>query len=186
MNSLKIFIFYAFSTIYLLQISQSSFSPVNPQYTKISQLCPENSTLCADPPGYPTETVEQIQTRLRRKRSVRNISEDDRVATEDTEDVKLCQTHTYRVQPRAAKNMDGKFVFVVNGREEVGDFVQLVEVTECVEAGTECGMGEVVGRQRTRCKQSYREHRMLAMSGGRRIVRDTFLVPSGCYCQLVI
>jgi hypothetical protein len=185
MNSLKIVLFSALSTIFLLQISQSSS---NLQNTKISQLCPENSTLCADPPGYPTERVEQIQRILRRKRSVRNIFEDNTVATEDisAEDVKLCQTHTYRVQPRAAKNRDGKFVFVVNGMKEVGDFVQLVEVTECVEAGTQCGMGEVVGRQRTRCKQSYREHRMLAMSGGMRLVRDTFIVPSGCYCQLVI
>ena len=108
------------------------------------------------------------------------------VAREDilTEDVKLCQTKTHYIQPRAARNTDGRFVFAVNRTEEIVDFVQLVEVVECVEAGTECGMGEMMGSQRTRCKQSYRHHRMVAMVEGR-LVRDTFPVPSGCFCQLL-
>ena len=101
------------------------------------------------------------------------------------QDVKLCQTNTYHyVHPRAARNTDGRFVFTVNGTEALGDFVQLVEVVECLEAGTECGVGEMMGSQRTRCQQSYRHHRMVALVEGR-LVRDTFLVPSGCFCQLL-
>ena len=76
-------------------------------------------------------------------------------------------------------------MFLVNGMEDVGDFAQMVLVTECKESVMECGMGEMMSSQRTRCRQSYSQHRLMAVGGRGRLVRDTFTFPSGCYCELM-
>ena len=91
--------------------------------------------------------VVRILRRFRKKRSTKNDPQSVAVATED---VKLCPTFSYNFYPRAARNKDGRFVFLVNGMEELGDFAQMVLVTECKDSGMECGMGEMMGSQRTR------------------------------------
>ena len=93
----------------------------------------------------------------------------------------LCDTVSYHIQPRAARNMNGRFLFVVNN---VGGqpFVQLVLVTECLGQEMMCGQGRVDSRHRTMCKQGYSEHRLVAMEEGGRIIKDTFLFPRYCVC----
>ena len=125
--------------------------------------------------------VARIIRRFRKKRSTTT----DPQSVADTEDVKLCLTFSYNFYPRAARNKDGRFVFLVNGIEKVGDFVQKVKVVMCKESMMECGMGEMMSSQRTRCRQSYSQHRLMAVGGGGRLVRDTFTFPSGCYCELI-
>ena len=109
----------------------------------------------------------------------RNISEDE----EDS--YPLCQTKKHHWQPRAARNSDGRYVFMINGTEEASHFVQLVEVVLCMEVEAECRVGNTMARHRTRCRQAYRHQRMLVLDVEGHLVRDTITVPSGCFCQII-
>ena len=101
------------------------------------------------------------------------------------EEIKICQENRYHVQPRALRNGNGRFVFEVNGTEEIQNFVQLVEVVMCREVETACGVGEMRSRRRTVCRQDFRRQRMMALDGEGQLRSNMFNVPSGCICQLL-
>ena len=94
----------------------------------------------------------------------------------------MCDTVSYHIQPRSARNTDGHFLYVVNNGGGVQPFVQLVLVTECLGQEVICGQERVDSRHRTMCKQGYSAHRLMAMGEGGKIIQDTFLFPNYCVC----
>ena len=97
----------------------------------------------------------------------------------------ICGLTTEYIMPRAAKNKDGQFRFIVNHPEGGGEqYIQLVRVARCAGAGEECGWGLMAGRQ-TRCQQEYLDHKLVALSeDGEELVIDTFTFPSCCTCLM--
>ena len=88
--------------------------------------------------------------------------------------------------PRAAKNKNGQFRFIVN-HPEGGDeqYIQLVRVARCAGAGEECGWGVMGPGIETRCHQEYLDHKLVALSeSGEELVIDTFTFPSCCTCLM--
>jgi len=103
-------------------------------------------------------------------------------------DDNVCTSKSSHIRPRAAKNKEGKWMFLVNGLEDDDrgtEFVQLVQVSTCLGAGHSCGEGQVFRGQATECRQQYSDHKLVALEGeGRELVVDTFRFPSCCTCHL--
>jgi len=103
-------------------------------------------------------------------------------------DDNVCASKASHIRPRAAKNREGKWMFLVNGLEDDDsgtEFVQLVQVSTCLGAGHSCGEGQVFRGQATECRQQYSDHKLVALEGeGRELVVDTFRFPSCCTCHL--
>lgn len=100
----------------------------------------------------------------------------------------VCTSQSSHIRPRAAKNKEGKWMFLVNGLED-GDsgteFLQLVQVSTCLGAGQSCGAGQVFRGQATECRQQFSDHKLVALEGeGKELVVDTFRFPSCCTCHL--
>jgi len=98
----------------------------------------------------------------------------------------ICGLTTEYIMPRAAKNKDGQFRFIVN-HPEGGDeqYIQLVRVARCAGAGEECGWGVMGPGIETRCHQEYLDHKLVALSeSGEELVIDTFTFPSCCTCLM--
>merc|ERR1719422_2977315 len=94
----------------------------------------------------------------------------------------ICGLTTEYIMPRAAKNKNGQFRFIVN-HPEGGDeqYIQLVRVARCAGAGEECGWGVMGPGIETRCHQEYLDHKLVALSeSGEELVIDTFNFPSCC------
>jgi len=98
----------------------------------------------------------------------------------------ICGLTTEYIMPRAAKNKNGQFRFIVN-HPEGGDeqYIQLVRVARCAGAGEECGWGVMGPGIETRCQQEYLDHKLVALSeSGEELVIDTFTFPSCCTCLM--
>jgi len=98
----------------------------------------------------------------------------------------ICGLTTEYIMPRAAKNKNGQFRFIVN-HPEGGDeqYIQLVRVARCAGAGEECGYGVMGPGIETRCHQEYLDHKLVALSeSGEELVIDTFTFPSCCSCLM--
>ena len=98
----------------------------------------------------------------------------------------ICGLTTEYIMPRAAKNKNGQFRFIVN-HPEGGDeqYIQLVRVARCAGAGEECGWGVMGPGIETRCHQEYLDHKLVALSeSGEELVIDTFTFPSCCTCLM--
>merc|ERR1719244_1393361 len=109
------------------------------------------------------------------------------IRTEPTEEIveNICDTNTKYVTPRAAKNKAGQFVFIVNSPEGSEEYIQLVKVTTCTNAGEQCAQGQLSGVMTTMCRQEYSDHKLVALSEtGKELVVDTFSLPSCCSCVI--
>ena len=76
-------------------------------------------------------------------------------------------------------------MFVLNGlegQEGMQEYVQEVEVGECLETGRACGNGDVFPYDSTYCKQEYSYTKLWAMTEAGKVVMDTFTFPSSCTC----
>jgi len=100
----------------------------------------------------------------------------------------VCTSMSRDIRPRAAKNKNGEWMFLVNGFEtntEEGELVQLVATSTCLGHGASCGHGLLFSGQVTECRQQYSDHKLVALSGeGKELVVDTFQFPSCCTCHL--
>jgi len=99
----------------------------------------------------------------------------------------ICGLTTEYIMPRAAKNKNGQFRFIVNHPEGGNDeqYIQLVRVARCAGAGEECGLGMMGLGIETRCQQEYLDHKLVALSeSGEELVIDTFTFPSCCTCLM--
>merc|ERR1712066_202038 len=165
-----------------------------------SMICPENEDWCDSPADYPEDTIlkaalsqentirslfdsQDIQSRLGIQ--TRNgLQEFDKFVADDMENI--CSVRTEYIMPRAAKNKDGEYKYIVNHPSGAEEYVQQVRVTICSEAEKSCGHGllEETGL-RTRCRQEYSDHKLVALSATREELQvETFQFPSCCTCYL--
>ena len=98
----------------------------------------------------------------------------------EAEFTNICAVRTSYITPRAAKNKEGQFRFIVNSPDGAAEYSQLVRVAVCGAAGAECS-----GVAGTRCRQEYSDHKLVSLgSSGEELVVDTFSFPSCCTCLL--
>jgi len=105
---------------------------------------------------------------------------------DDEEFTNICDLSTSYIRPRAAKNKEGKFRFIVNHPDGDDEYIQLVRVSTCSSAGSECGRGRLEGAGvKTRCQQEYSDHKLVSLDeSGEELVVDTFSFPSCCTCLI--
>ena len=68
---------------------------------------------------------------------------EDEYRYEDAENI--CKVSTDYIFPKAAKNIKGKFMFIVNRPAGSVEYLQKVKITNCVDAGEECAQGKLAG-----------------------------------------
>merc|ERR1719461_1769629 len=59
----------------------------------------------------------------------------------EAEFTNICAVRTSYITPRAAKNKEGQFRFIVNSPDGAAEYSQLVRVAVCGAAGAECSGG---------------------------------------------
>merc|ERR1711973_1029201 len=160
-----------------------------------SMICPENEDWCDSPADYPEDTI--LKAALSQENTIRSLfdsqsrpgiqtrmQEFDKFVADEMENI--CSVRTEYIMPRAAKNKDGEYKYIVNHPPGAEEYVQQVRVTICSEAEKSCGHGllEETGL-RTRCRQEYSDHKLVALSATREELQvETFQFPSCCTCYL--
>ena len=165
------------------------------------QLCGAGEGWCAAPRHYPDTAILAAVTRQKqtfgqmfdspnntaaaRTEAAANATIGTRsgnfeMLAAEAEFTNICAVRTSYITPRAAKNKEGQFRFIVNSPDGAAEYSQLVRVAVCGAAGAECS-----GVAGTRCRQEYSDHKLVSLSGGgEELVVDTFSFPSCCTCLL--
>merc|ERR1711976_419509 len=105
---------------------------------------------------------------------------------DDSEMINICSVTTEYIMPRAAKNKDGEYKFIVNHPEGGEEYVQQVRVTLCRAAEQSCGHGLLAeSGVNTKCRQEYSDHKLVSLSNtGEELQVETFRFPSCCTCYI--
>ena len=165
------------------------------------QLCGAGEGWCAAPRHYPDTAILAAVTRQKQTFSQMFDSPNNTTAARteakanttigtrsgnfemleaEAEFTNICAVRTSYITPRAAKNKEGQFRFIVNSPDGAAEYSQLVRVAVCGAAGAECS-----GVAGTRCRQEYSDHKLVSLgSSGEELVVDTFSFPSCCTCLL--
>lgn len=161
-----------------------------------SSPCPEGLDWCDEPQHYPGQKIVSVAAKqedyMKILFPVKDIfSRGDFVEVNNITDLEtdsyenVCGMQADYIMPRAAKNKEGQFRFIVNSPEGADEYIQLVKVVRCQHAGHECGGGQLFTSQTTMCKQEFLDHKLVALSeSGEELVIDTFLFPSCCTCNV--
>ena len=98
--------------------------------------------------------------------------------------INICSVREEYIMPRAAKNKDGEYKFIVNHPEGGEEYVQQVRVNICRAAEQSCGHGLLAGSGLdTKCRQEYSDHKLVSLSAtGEELQVETFRFPSCCSC----
>ncbi|CAO1354706.1 unnamed protein product [Diamesa serratosioi] len=93
----------------------------------------------------------------------------------------LCETKSNYINPQAALNARGNWMYIVNG---VDSATQLVKTETC--ASQECSnLCQLPNGYNSRCEQRYVQKRLIALDAkGDKFYTDTFWFPSCCVCTL--
>ena len=97
----------------------------------------------------------------------------------DTTFENVCDEKTEYIYPKAAKNENGEFMFIVNNPDGSFKHRQLVKVTICTRSDEECGHGDV-------CRSTQTTKLVALSKTGEELVVDTFSFPSCCICKVNI
>merc|ERR1712079_422413 len=157
-------------------------------------LCPENQDWCDSPTDYPEDTI--LKAALSQNNTIRSLYDTQRIRSRDnfeklgefvSDDLEnICSVQTDYIMPRAARNKEGEYKYIVNHPSGAEEYVQQVRVTICREAEKSCGHGllEETGL-RTKCRQEYSDHKLVALSATREELQvETFQFPSCCTCYI--
>ena len=94
-----------------------------------------------------------------------------------------CELMESFIRPRAARNTELEWRFIVNSvEEEDTDYQQVVRVGKCM------GVSECAGAwpgQITQCRQQYLDHKLVVLSLAGEVLLDTFNFPSCCACHVL-
>jgi len=100
----------------------------------------------------------------------------------------ICGLTTSYIKPRAAKNKDGEYRFIVNHPDGADEYLQVVRVSTCNNNNEACGGGRFEGAGlgiETRCQQEFSDHKLVALSAtGEELVVEEFRFPSCCTCLI--
>jgi len=160
-----------------------------------STLCPDDLDWCDEPYHYPEHDI--LKAVAKQNKAVKIMFDQDDVPVPENKTIEIglrmfesefeniCDVDTTYIKPRAAKNKEGKFMFIVNHPEGADEYIQLVRVATCISAGEECGQGRLASSVTTQCHQEYLDHKLVALSAtGEELVVDTFSFPSCCTCLI--
>jgi len=100
----------------------------------------------------------------------------------------ICGLTTSYIKPRAAKNKDGEYRFIVNHPDGADEYLQVVRVSTCNSNDEQCGGGIIesagLGLE-TKCQQEFSDHKLVALSSsGEELVVEEFRFPSCCTCLI--
>merc|ERR1712173_144599 len=160
-----------------------------------STFCPDDLDWCDEPYHYPEHDILKAVAKQNKAVKIMFDRDDAPVPENKTTEISLrmfesefeniCDVDTTYIKPRAAKNKEGKFMFIVNHPEGADEYIQLVRVDTCISEGEECGQGRLASSVTTQCHQEYLDHKLVALSAtGEELVVDTFSFPSCCTCLI--
>jgi len=148
--------------------------------------CPDGELYCDSITDYPTniniaDTV--VASRLIRNAifdaKPANFTETPLLRSNFLKESRSCDNRKGTVYPKKAKNIEGKFVFIVNDDQ----YRQSVEIEQCVSEGEPCQNDSDAPLPRTVCRQKYATYRMYVINEEGRQVYDSFSLPSACLCH---
>merc|ERR1712241_958802 len=148
--------------------------------------CPDGLLYCDDITDYPVNI--NIADTVVASRLIRNaifdakpnfITESPVLRSNFLKESRACDHRKGTVYPKKAKNIEGKFVFIVNDEQ----YRQSVEIEQCVREGDPCQNDSDAPLPTTVCRQKYATYRMYVINQEGRQVYDSFSLPSACLCH---
>jgi len=147
--------------------------------------CPGGQLYCDNPPDYPTNI--QIRDTVIASRLIKNaifdtkqkITEETQLRSSFFKESRACDSRKGTVYPKKAKNIEGKFVFIVNDEQ----YRQSVEIEQCLGEGEVCLTDSDAPLPTTVCRQKFATYRMYVINEEGRQVYDSFSLPSACICH---
>jgi len=173
--------------------------------------CPDDAIWCDAPEEYPEEQI--MKAVIKQKQTFKDIfdtkdkSQDfisisqpptnrnesfigiaTRISPLDDQFKNICGLTTSYIKPRAAKNKDGEYRFIVNHPDGADEYLQVVRVSTCNSNDEQCGGGIIesagLGLE-TKCQQEFSDHKLVALSAtGEELVVEEFRFPSCCTCLI--
>ena len=156
-----------------------------------TRLCPGNEDWCDTPTDYPEQSI--LRAALSQNNTIRSLFDTQEIISRNsfgefvTADLEnICSVKTEYIMPRAAKNKEGEYKYIVNHPSGAEEYIQRVKVTKCTGAEQECGHGLLEGSGvRTKCRQEFSDHKLVALSPtGEELQVETFQFPSCCSCYI--
>jgi len=147
--------------------------------------CPDGLLYCDSITDYPANI--NIADSVVASRLIRNAIFDGKPNFTETpllrsnflKESRACDHRKGTVYPKKAKNIEGKFVFIVNDEQ----YRQSVEIEQCVSEGDPCQNDSDAPLPTTVCRQKYATYRMYVINQEGRQVYDSFSLPSACLCH---
>jgi len=173
--------------------------------------CPDDAIWCDTPEEYPEEQI--MKAVMKQKQTFKDIfdtkdkSQDfisisqpstnrnesftgiaTRISPLDDQFKNICGLTTSYIKPRAAKNKDGEYRFIVNHPDGADEYLQVVRVSTCNSNDEQCGGGIIesagLGLE-SKCQQEFSDHKLVALSAtGEELVVEEFRFPSCCTCLI--
>jgi len=173
--------------------------------------CPDDAIWCDAPQEYPEEQI--MKAVIKQKQTFKDIfdtkdkSQDfisisqpstnrnesftglaSRISPLDDQFKNICGLTTSYIKPRAAKNKDGEYRFIVNHPDGADEYLQVVRVSTCNSDNEQCGGGIIesagLGLE-SKCQQEFSDHKLVALSAtGEELVVEEFRFPSCCTCLI--
>jgi len=173
--------------------------------------CPDDAIWCDAPQEYPEEQI--MKAVMKQKQTFKDIfdtkdkSQDfisisqpstnrnesftglaSRISPLDDQFKNICGLTTSYIKPRAAKNKDGEYRFIVNHPDGADEYLQVVRVSTCNSDNEQCGGGIIesagLGLE-SKCQQEFSDHKLVALSAtGEELVVEEFRFPSCCTCLI--
>jgi len=147
--------------------------------------CPDGQLYCDSTPDYPTNI--NILDSVVASRLIKNaifdtkpkLVEETQLRTSFIKESRACDSRKGTVYPKKAKNIEGKFVFIVNDEQ----YRQSVEIEQCLGEGEVCLTDSDAPLPTTVCRQKFATYRMYVINQEGRQVYDSFSLPSACICH---
>eukprot|EP00091_Calanus_sinicus_P006572 TRINITY_DN17279_c0_g1_i2.p1 TRINITY_DN17279_c0_g1~~TRINITY_DN17279_c0_g1_i2.p1 ORF type:complete len:144 (-),score=41.50 TRINITY_DN17279_c0_g1_i2:10-441(-) len=112
----------------LKDVEEQQSNPKVPEIpSNTSTFCPEGLDWCDDPLQYPENTI--LKAVSKQKKAIRIMFDEEKLPEEEVNEIdirlrifdpqfeNICDVETTYIKPRAAKNKEGKFMFIVNHPE---------------------------------------------------------------------
>ncbi|XP_061707972.1 neurotrophin 1-like [Cydia pomonella] len=171
-------LFYLISlTVLALTVSSQEFVPNVPEECL-------TTGICEDLPDYPTERVTALIEELGPaldKYEVQDLDESETLSRAGDEDQDLCESRRKIIVPRAGRDKDGQWHYVVNQRPNP---VQSFVIEVCNPVDSPCAdVAHFYTGYTASCKQKFIYRKSPTLDAGGAMVERKLLFPSCCSCQ---
>jgi len=148
--------------------------------------CPDGQLFCDNISDYPTHIniVDSVVASRLIKNAIFDtepvkLTEETQLRRSFLKESRACDNRKGTVYPKKAKNIEGRFVFIVNDDQ----YRQSVEIEQCLSEGEICLNDSDSPLPTTVCRQKYATYRMYVINENGRQVYDSFSLPSACLCH---